>query len=69
VKKEQKSTVTPIKTDQNLEETNVIPMRKEVQIEGADNQEQPARIIFITSGFGKIQVTNTANKSPMAIAA
>ncbi|MDR7071829.1 hypothetical protein [Fictibacillus barbaricus] len=69
MKKEQKSTVTPIKTDQNLEETNVIPMRKEVQIEGADNSEQPARIIFITSGFGKIQVPNTANKSPMAIAA
>ncbi|WNB90781.1 hypothetical protein [Bacillus sp. NEB1478] len=69
MKKEQRSTVTPIKPDQNLEETTVIPMKKEVQIDGSDNQEQPATIIFITSGFGKISVPHTTNTSPMAIAA
>jgi hypothetical protein len=69
VKKEQKSTITPLKKDQFNEDSNVIPMKKEVQVEGADNQEQPARIIFITSGFGKINVPNTASTSPMAIAA
>jgi hypothetical protein len=69
VKEEQKSTVTPLKKDQVTEESNVIPMKKEVQVEGADSQQQPAKIIFITSGFGKINVPNTTSTSPMAIAA
>lgn len=69
MKEEQKSTVIPIKTDHATEETNVIPMRKEVQVGGADSQQQPAKIIFITSGFGKINVPNTTSTSPMAIAA
>ncbi|WP_226537224.1 hypothetical protein [Fictibacillus halophilus] len=69
MKEEQKSTITPIKTDHVSEETNVIPMKKEVQVEGADSQQQPAKIIFITSGFGKINVSHTTSTSPMAIAA
>ncbi|MCM3719280.1 hypothetical protein [Fictibacillus phosphorivorans] len=69
MKEEQKSTVTPIRTDQVTEEANTIPMKKEVQVEGADDQQQPAKIIFITSGFGKIHVPQSTNKSPMAIAA
>jgi hypothetical protein len=40
-----------------------------VQVEGADSQQQPAKIIFITSGFGKINVPNTTSTSPIAIAA
>jgi hypothetical protein len=69
VKKEQKNTITPNKSEAAQEETNVIPMKKEVEIEGADNQQQPATIIFITSGFGKIHVPHTSSTSPMAIAA
>jgi hypothetical protein len=68
VKKEQESTVTPIKRNSAGENANEIPMKKEVQVDGADNQE-PAKIIFITSGFGKIHVSQTTNTSPMAIAA
>jgi hypothetical protein len=67
VKKEQESTVTPMRTRAVEEESNVIPMKKEVQVEKAD--QQPATIIFITSGFGKIQVQNNSKTSPMAIAA
>jgi hypothetical protein len=70
VKKEQKNVKTMVQTNQSLEETNVIPMKKEVEIKGNDQSDQPAKIIFITSGFGKIQVpATTINSSPMAIAA
>jgi hypothetical protein len=71
VKKEEEHSVKPIRTDKTLEETNVIPMKKEVHIESTDKTEQPAKIIFITSGFGKIHVplAKNTNTSPMAIAA
>jgi hypothetical protein len=69
MKKEQKSTVTPLRKDQAGEESNVIPMKTEVQVEGADHEQQPAKIIFITSGFGKINVPNTTSASSMALAA
>jgi hypothetical protein len=70
VKKEHNHTVIPIKQDSGTsEERNTIPMKTEVKVEGSDNQQEPAKIIFITSGFGKIHVPQTVNTSPMAIAA
>ncbi|MDM5316973.1 hypothetical protein QUF49_13280 [Fictibacillus sp. b24] len=70
MKKDNKKTVTPIKQDAAAgDESNVLPMKTEVQVEGAENQQEPAKIIFITSGFGKIHVPHTSNTSPMAVAA
>ncbi len=70
MKKDDKSTVTPIKRDSAADDGSIVlPMKKEVQVEGAENQPKPAKIIFITSGFGKIHVPHTSNTSPMAIAA
>ncbi|MFG6494513.1 hypothetical protein P8610_04090 [Fictibacillus sp. UD] len=70
MKKDNKKTVTPIKRDETAsDESNVLPVKTEVQVEGAENQQEPAKIIFITSGFGKIHVPHTSNTSPMAVAA
>lgn len=69
MKEEQKSTIIPIKREHVNEDANVIPMKKEVQVDGTDTEQQPATIIFITSGFGKINVPQTTSTSPMAIAA
>lgn len=70
MKKDNKNTVTPIKRDAAAgEEPNALPMKTEVQVQGTENQQEPGKIIFITSGFGKIHVPHTSNTSPMAIAA
>lgn len=70
MKKNNKNTVTPIKRDAAAdEESNALPMKTEVELEGTENQKEQAKIIFITSGFGKIHVPHTSNTSPMAIAA
>ncbi|MBY6036507.1 hypothetical protein KUV80_07580 [Fictibacillus nanhaiensis] len=71
MKKEQNRTITPIKGNKEPQEQhNEIPMKKEVQVEeaGQGHPQQPAKIIFITSGFGQIHVRNTST-SPMAVAA
>lgn len=69
MKKDNKTTVIPLKRESANEETNVIPMKTEVKVEVADKQQEPAKIIFITSGFGTIHVPQTTSASPMAIAA
>jgi hypothetical protein len=69
VNKENKSTVIPINREAASDDTNIIPMKTEVQVTETETVQEPAKIIFITSGFGKIHVTPKTNTNPMAIAA
>ncbi|MED1863023.1 hypothetical protein P4V41_06110 [Fictibacillus nanhaiensis] len=67
--KENKSTVIPINREAASDDANIIPMKTEVQVTEAETVQEPAKIIFITSGFGKIHVSPKTNTNPMAIAA
>ncbi|MBN3554810.1 hypothetical protein JYA63_11075 [Fictibacillus nanhaiensis] len=67
--KKSKGTVFPINPESTNEDTNIIPMKTEVQVQETETVEEPAKIIFITSGFGKIHVSPKTNTNPMAIAA
>ncbi|MBH0161398.1 hypothetical protein [Fictibacillus sp. 26RED30] len=67
--KKSKGTVIPINSEVANEGANIIPMKTEVQVKETETVQEPAKIIFITSGFGKIHVSPKTNTNPMAIAA
>ncbi|MET3729158.1 hypothetical protein ABID52_002739 [Fictibacillus halophilus] len=67
--KESKGTVIPINREAANDDANIIPMKTEVQVKETETVQEPAKIIFITSGFGKIHVSPKINTNPMAIAA
>jgi hypothetical protein len=69
MKKELKNKSPKVNSHNDQEENYLIPMKKEVRIEGAGDRHQPATVTFITSGFGKINVPNKIDNTPSAIAA